>query len=250
MTAGWCEFSSEFTSENQGHRLRCRVSRATTRLSSDRLPRAGREAVRRRRMPAGSTRSTSPRPGHEVVKAAHGRAQRHRSSASTSTRPPTALRIVSDTGQNLRQPFARPECVPPDGRQTPRSRTLPRRGCRPAPGVTGAAYTNNDLSDPATATTLFDLDTTMDQVAVQSPPALRHARSRPASLAWTRARRPDSTSTAVSCGDVTVSNHAFAALMSNGSAVPSTGSSSRPVGRFGSARSARRVIDIAIPLKQ
>lgn len=37
-----------------------------------------------------------------------------------------------------------------------------------APGVTGAAYTNNDL-DAATATTLFDIDTALDQVAIQAP---------------------------------------------------------------------------------
>jgi len=38
----------------------------------------------------------------------------------------------------------------------------------PVMGVTGAAYTNNDL-DPNTATTLFDLDTAADQIVVQSP---------------------------------------------------------------------------------
>ena len=36
-------------------------------------------------------------------------------------------------------------------------------------GVTGAAYTNNDL-DTNTNTTLFDIDITLDQVSVQSPP--------------------------------------------------------------------------------
>lgn len=35
-------------------------------------------------------------------------------------------------------------------------------------GVTGAAYTNNDL-DAATATTLFDIDTLADRVSLQSP---------------------------------------------------------------------------------
>jgi hypothetical protein len=39
----------------------------------------------------------------------------------------------------------------------------------PATGVTGAAYTNNDL-DALTATTLFDLDSVMDQIAIQAPP--------------------------------------------------------------------------------
>jgi hypothetical protein len=39
-------------------------------------------------------------------------------------------------------------------------------------GVTGAAYTNNDVTPAGapTATTLFDIDTTMDQVVIQSPP--------------------------------------------------------------------------------
>ena len=36
-------------------------------------------------------------------------------------------------------------------------------------GVTGAAYTNNDL-DTNTGTTLYDIDTTLDQVSIQSPP--------------------------------------------------------------------------------
>ena len=34
--------------------------------------------------------------------------------------------------------------------------------------MTGAAYTNNDLA-AATATTLFDVDTALDQISVQSP---------------------------------------------------------------------------------
>ncbi len=38
----------------------------------------------------------------------------------------------------------------------------------PAGNIAGAAYTNNDRSD-LTATTLFDLDTELDQIAVQSP---------------------------------------------------------------------------------
>jgi hypothetical protein len=39
----------------------------------------------------------------------------------------------------------------------------------PATGVTGAAYTNNDLGD-TTGTTLFDIDTVRNQVVIQSPP--------------------------------------------------------------------------------
>jgi Domain of unknown function (DUF4394) len=37
-----------------------------------------------------------------------------------------------------------------------------------AMGVTAAAYTNNDL-DPSTGTTLFDIDSMLDQVAIQAP---------------------------------------------------------------------------------
>ena len=39
----------------------------------------------------------------------------------------------------------------------------------PATGLAGAAYTNNDL-DPNTGTTLFDIDTSLNQVVIQSPP--------------------------------------------------------------------------------
>ena len=38
-----------------------------------------------------------------------------------------------------------------------------------APGIVGAAYTNND-ADATTATTLFDIDSNLDQVAIQAPP--------------------------------------------------------------------------------
>jgi hypothetical protein len=37
-----------------------------------------------------------------------------------------------------------------------------------ATGVTGAAYTNND-ADPNTATTLYDIDSMLDQNVIQSP---------------------------------------------------------------------------------
>jgi hypothetical protein len=38
-----------------------------------------------------------------------------------------------------------------------------------ATGITGAAYTNND-NDPATATTLYDIDHKRDELVVQNPP--------------------------------------------------------------------------------
>ena len=75
-----------------------------------------------------------------------------------------ALRIISDTGQNLRHPFAGPLQF-----QTQTDMPLNYTPGTNATGVTGAAYTNNDL-DTNTNTTLFDIDTTLDQVSIQSPP--------------------------------------------------------------------------------
>jgi Domain of unknown function (DUF4394) len=72
------------------------------------------------------------------------------------------LRIVSDTGQNLRHN------VNPDG-VTIADTALNYTVGVTAPGIVGAAYTNNDL-DPSTNTTLYNLDSTLDQIVVQSPP--------------------------------------------------------------------------------
>lgn len=70
------------------------------------------------------------------------------------------LRIVSSNGQNLRHNLA--------------GATLVDTALNYAPGVTafgvgGSAYTNND-ADLNTATTLYALDTNLDQIAIQSPP--------------------------------------------------------------------------------
>jgi hypothetical protein len=83
------------------------------------------------------------------------------------------LRVISDTGQNLRHNIDDPAGAPAAG-TTAVDGTLTNPPVPPAAtgataqGVTGAAYTNNDL-DATTATTLFDLDTALDQVSVQSP---------------------------------------------------------------------------------
>ena len=53
--------------------------------------------------------------------------------------------------------------------QGPLTYTPPPTAPVAAPGITAAAYTNNDLS-ANTGTTLFDIDTTLNQVAIQSPP--------------------------------------------------------------------------------
>lgn len=70
------------------------------------------------------------------------------------------LRIVSSKGQNLRHNLA--------------GTTIVDTALNYAPGVTalgvgGSAYTNND-ADANTATTLYALDTNLDQIAIQSPP--------------------------------------------------------------------------------
>jgi Domain of unknown function (DUF4394) len=71
------------------------------------------------------------------------------------------LRIVSDTGQNLRHDV--------NLGATLADAALNYTAGTTALGIVGAAYTNNDL-DPNTATTLFDLDATLDQIDVQAPP--------------------------------------------------------------------------------
>jgi uncharacterized protein DUF4394 len=116
------------------------------------------------------------------------------------------LRVVSDVGQNLRINVDAGGAAIADG-------DLAYTQGTPATGVSAAAYTNND-ADPATATTLFDIDSMLDQVAVQSPP-------NNGSLVATGALGED-TDSDVSFDirsrtrrDTTVSNTAFASLSSS-----------------------------------
>ncbi|GIE36750.1 hypothetical protein Ait01nite_097950 [Actinoplanes italicus] len=71
------------------------------------------------------------------------------------------LRVISDNAQNLRHNLNDHTTLEDTTLTTP-----PATG--PARGVTAAAYTNNDLN-AATGTTLFDINTTTDQVVIQSP---------------------------------------------------------------------------------
>lgn len=73
------------------------------------------------------------------------------------------LRVVGDGGQNLRIDVAT-GATTQDG-----TLNLPGPPPTTATGVAGAAYTNND-ADPATGTTLFNLDAALDRILVQSPP--------------------------------------------------------------------------------
>jgi hypothetical protein len=71
------------------------------------------------------------------------------------------LRVVTDNGQNLR--------INVDIGMTIVDATLNTGPGTTVTGVTAVAYTNND-ADPTTATTLFDIDTMADRVAIQAPP--------------------------------------------------------------------------------
>lgn len=73
------------------------------------------------------------------------------------------LRIVSASGQNLRHDLT--EAQTPTVTDTPLTYAPEPARAR---GVTAGAYTNNDLV-AETGTILFDLDTALDQLVVQSP---------------------------------------------------------------------------------
>ncbi len=75
------------------------------------------------------------------------------------------LRILSDRGQNLRHNVNMGGVTVTDAALTIMAGT----NVVIATGVTGAAYTNNDLA-MSTGTTLYDVATMQDQVVVQSPP--------------------------------------------------------------------------------
>ncbi len=76
------------------------------------------------------------------------------------------IRVVSDTGQNLR---LHPDTGAAAAVDTPLSYAPGDANAGRTPGVTGVAYTNPD-NDPATGTTLFDIDTAIDVVSIQNPP--------------------------------------------------------------------------------
>ena len=158
------------------------------------------------------------------------------------------LRIVSDTGQNLRHNInAGGVTLTDDPLDYPTAINTPGPI---AIGVTGSAYTNNDL-DPTTATTLYALDTRLDQIAIQSPP-------NDGTLAATGKLTVD---TIASVGfdiystirdGVTVAVQSLASLQTADGAI-SLYSVSLPTGKAatrGSFAAGNKVTDIAIPLNQ
>ncbi|MGW3561017.1 DUF4394 domain-containing protein, partial [Streptomyces sp. NPDC000963] len=154
------------------------------------------------------------------------------------------LRVISDTGQNLRHNIddpAAPRTTTADG-----TLTNPTTPPSTALGVTGAAYTNNDL-DAATATTLFDVDTANDRVSLQSP-------ANAGTLAPTGGLGVNAGPSAgfdiyYKASDGT--NHGFAALNTDNKQrfyeVDLLTGKATLVGAFPTAR---QVVDIALPLNQ
>lgn len=76
------------------------------------------------------------------------------------------IRVVSDAGQNLR---LHPDTGVVAAVDVALAYAPGDTNAGQTPGVSGAAYTNPD-NDPATGTTLFDIDTALDVVAIQNPP--------------------------------------------------------------------------------
>jgi Domain of unknown function (DUF4394) len=155
------------------------------------------------------------------------------------------LRIISDTGQNLAHNVNDNGVTLPNGTLT---YTPPPAIAVPALGVTAAAYTNNDLNQPSTGTTLFDLDTTLDQVVIQSPPG-NGILVATGKLGVDAAAASGFDIYRLLVDGVTVANFPFATLSVNGKyrfySVNLTTGQAFSLGRFDEA-----VVDIAIPLSQ
>jgi hypothetical protein len=153
------------------------------------------------------------------------------------------LRIVSNTGQNLRANVD-------DGTTTVDGplNYLGPPPVSPALGVTGVGYTNNDV-DPNTATTLFDIDSSLDQVAVQAPPNAGTLNPTGKLLVDTGSSVGFDIYSTIAMTGMTVDNDAFASLRTNGvsrlySIDPLTGRA------WFAGRFRLPVVDIAIPLDQ
>jgi hypothetical protein len=156
------------------------------------------------------------------------------------------LRIVSDAGQNLAHNVN--DLGITAGNATLTYTVPPATPVVAALGVTAAAYTNNDLNQPSTGTTLFDLDTTLDQVVIQSPPGTGILVAT-GKLGVEAAAASGFDIYSLLVDGVTVANVPFATLAVNGTyrfyAVNLTTGQAFSLGRFDEA-----VVDIAIPLNQ
>ena len=122
------------------------------------------------------------------------------------------LRVISDNGQNLRHNLNDHSTIQDLNLTTP-----PAEGT--TKGVSAAAYTNNDLN-AATATTLIDINTTSDQVVLQSP-ANNGTLAPTGSLGIDAGINAGMDIYSTLSGGKTVDNAAFAALTPPGASTPS-----------------------------
>ena len=76
------------------------------------------------------------------------------------------IRIMSDSGQNLR---AHPDTGAIAAVDASLAYAAADSGFASVPAVSACAYTNSD-TDPATGTTLYDIDTARDVLVIQNPP--------------------------------------------------------------------------------
>lgn len=149
------------------------------------------------------------------------------------------LRIVSDNGQNLRHNVNA-------GGVTAVDAALNNGGVA-ATGIVGAAYTNNDL-DPTTNTTLYDLDSSLDQISVQSPPNA-------GSLVANGKLTVDATAVAGFDTYSTIRNAVTVNVQSLGVITTADGATKLysinvPTGKATARGTAAGLVDIAIPLNQ
>ncbi|GGL13294.1 DUF4394 domain-containing protein [Streptomyces flaveus] len=122
------------------------------------------------------------------------------------------LRVISDNGQNLRHNLNDHTTIQDLNLTTP-----PIEGT--TKGVSAAAYTNNDL-DGTTATTLFDINTTTDQVVIQSP-ANNGTLAPTGNLGIDAGINAGMDIFSTLSGGKTVDNTAFATLTPSGAGTPS-----------------------------
>jgi hypothetical protein len=158
-----------------------------------------------------------------------------------------ALRVISDNGQNLRHPFSGSTkfVTQVDGPLTyPATTTTPETI---AEGVSAAAYTNNDLN-ANTSTTLFDIDTSLDQIVIQAP-ANAGLLSATGKLGVNASANAGFDIYSTLRRDATVKNDAFATLSVNGRY--SLYQVNLLTGKASSLGSYNKsVVDIAVPLNQ
>ena len=152
------------------------------------------------------------------------------------------LRIVSNTGQNLRHNVNAGGTTLVDG-------TLTYVPPATALGIVGAAYTNNDL-DLSTATTLFDLDATLDQIAAQAP-ANNGTLSATGKLTVDTGEAAGLDIYSTLRGGITMGNQAFAVLTVNGALGFYSVNLLTGKAEFeDNFKTTDQVVDIAIPLNQ